>query len=181
MFFAGSPGLWSPPPLPVQVKPDRGRSFVDQNGYRLGPHALAPLFAAADVLEASREQPFQWGTVDVVTDRNNLLKLLGWLDPAVAKLRQRNSWRTDVALAGSSTLLMRRWEERAVVSSDGSGFGYRFERACSQHTVGACKQDTFMGNHRVVAYVCGHALWTDDSPHAFAYAEFWRAQDGGAR
>lgn len=160
MLPTGSPRLWSPPQLPAQVQLDRGRSFVDQNRYRVGRNALVPLFAAADTLGTGSEQPFQWSSVDVVTDRDNLLKLLGWLDGRVARARHRDSgqWRIDVALAGSSTLLMRRWEELAAVNADGTGYDDNFERMCSHDSLGARKQCTLVGNDRVVAYVRGYPV-----------------------
>lgn len=143
----GSPRLWAPPSLPVTVKPDQGRSFVDQNGFRLGKHALAPLFAAADACGAALE----WGTVDVVTDRNNLLKLIAWLEPGCAKSRHRSGFRIDVALAGPWTLLMRRWEERSVVYS-GTAFGDGFEQAFSCNAIGPKVKGTLAGHNRVVSY-----------------------------
>ncbi|GJE92532.1 hypothetical protein PsYK624_086860 [Phanerochaete sordida] len=148
----GSPRLWSPPALPAQVVPDRGRTFVDQNGFRLGAHALAPLFAAADALGARTGRTPGWGTVDVVTDRNNLLKLLGWLDAGCAKRKHRGAFRIDVALAGAWTLLLRRWEERTAVSSDGTGFGDGFERRCSKDALGGSERGTLAGHCRVVTY-----------------------------
>ena len=149
----GSPRLWSPPALPTRVVPDSGRTFVDQNGFRLGPHALVPLFAAADALSARTGHTLEWGTVDVVTDRNNLLKLLAWLDVGCAKRKHRGAFRIDVALAGAWTLLLRRWEERPAVSSDGTGFGDGFERMCSKDEFGGGTRGTLAGHQRVVTYV----------------------------
>lgn len=143
----GSPRLWAPPSLPVTVPADEGRGFIDQNGFRLEKHALVPLFAAADACGAALD----WGTVDVVTDRNNLLKLLSWIAPGCAKSKHRSGFRIDVALAGTRTLLMRRWEARPVVYGS-RGYGDGFERAFSRGVLGSSVRGTLAGHNRVVSY-----------------------------
>lgn len=129
----------------MAIRPDKGKSFVDQNGYRLPKHALLPLFRAVDAVEAHfAREPLDWSAVDVITDRNNLRKLIDWVGPATRKFR------IDVQLAGTRTLLFQRWEERNLVYADGNSFGYSFERATTRIAAG-CKETT--GHHRVVSYV----------------------------
>lgn len=148
----GSPRIWSPPELPVEVQPAKGQSFVDQNGHRLGANALVPIFEAIDTLDVSDKRvPMQWSSVDFVTDRNNLMKLIAFVDPACGK-KYRKEFRIDVELAGPWTILFRRWEERTSVGSNGLGFGDSFEHAISRPAPG-CERGTLAGHHRVVTYV----------------------------
>ena len=131
-----------------------GRSFIDQNGYRLPHHPLLPIFKARDTLEVeSGGAAFEWNTVDIVTDRNNLLKLLEWADPKGCNrpAKSKNGFRIDVQLVGSKTILFQRWEERRSVWANG-GFGDPFEKASSRPAAG-CEKATLAGHMRIVTYV----------------------------
>ena len=93
----------------------------------------------------------QWGTVDLVTDRNNLMKLLAWVDPSCGKKR-KGAFRIDVELAGPWTILFRRWEERTAVGTLGRSYGDSFEHASSRPAPGIDKS-TLAGHHRIITYV----------------------------
>lgn len=80
----GSPGLWSPPTEPRQLAQDTGRYFIAQNAARLPENPLEPLFRALYVFEPS----FDVSLIDIVTDRNNIRKLLGFVQSSVGQIQQ---------------------------------------------------------------------------------------------
>ena len=171
MKFPGSPPEWRDREFPFRVRYDRGVRMVDQNGFRMGASAscLLPLFRAADVVaEENADASVYWPGVDVVTDRNNLRKLLRWIQhndinnatpsygagastsfPAVVPLKD---FRIDVQLGGRKTLLLHRWEKhtRELAEPPKSGCGINFERESTSAAAG-CERGT--GYHRVVKYV----------------------------
>ena len=151
--------------------------MVDQNGFRMGPSAssLLPLFRAADVMAREiANNSIEWSDVDVVTDRNNLRKLLRWIqhpdnasDSAVASSRAGSSaglpgldplkdFRIDVQLGGKKKLLFHRWEKRTqeLAEPPRSGCGINFERGSTAPAAG-CEHGT--GHHRVIQYVSEYA------------------------
>ena len=148
--------------------------MVDQNGFRMSTsHAstLLPLLRAADVVaEDAADTSVDWPAVDVVTDRNNLRKLLRWIQhpwsdapraggragssnagtlPGVDPLKD---FRIDIQLGGRNTLLLHRWEKRTreLAEPPRSGCGINFERESTRPAKG-CDRST--GHHRIVTYV----------------------------
>ena len=81
LISEGAPALWSPPTLAPKMKPDSGKIFIDQNAARNPKHPLEPLFRAL----VTQKPDFAIGDVDLVTDRNNIRKLLSFIDPSTAK------------------------------------------------------------------------------------------------
>jgi hypothetical protein len=71
----GSPALWSAPKTPRQVKKDSGLIYIAQNAARHPDSPLEPLFRALYVAHPS----FNIHSTDVVTDRNNIRKLLSFV------------------------------------------------------------------------------------------------------
>ena len=132
---------------------DRGYNFTDQNGHRMGSRTLLSLIRAVQDLESQsetqEEDKFDWSSVDFVTDRNGLRKLLRWIfstpgDPP-------RDFRIDMELAGSKTVLMNRWEQ---ITKEQPGtrrsYGFNFEEAMTVPGPG-CERGT--GYHRIVTYV----------------------------
>ena len=89
-------------PLPLTVALDHGYDFIDQNGHRMGSRTLFPLIRAVQDVESQfetdEEEKFDWSSVDFVTDRNGLRKLLRWIN-AVPGDPPRD-FRIDMELAG---------------------------------------------------------------------------------
>lgn len=113
---------------------------------------MLPLFVAVDVAEAKHDSAtLRWGDLDFITDRNNLLKLLGFVDPKLAK-KAKKPLRIDIDLVGAGTVLLHRWEERYAVQSDGMGFGDSFERESTTPGPG-CEAATLAGHARIISYV----------------------------
>ena len=121
-------------------------TFTDQNGYRMPDSPFLPLFRAADAMEAERSAKFNWGAVDIVTDRNSLRKLLAWADG------NNEPFRIDLQLAGAFTILFHRWEARAAGDACGFGWGDSFEKAATEPAKG-CERGTIAGHFRIVNYV----------------------------
>ena len=132
---------------------DHGYDFVDQNGHRMGPRTLLPLIRAVQDVESQsgikEEDKFDWSSVDFVTDRNGLRKLLRWINHASGD--PPRDFRIDLQLAGSKTVLMNRWEQ---ITKEQPGarrsYGFNFEEAMTVIAPG-CERGT--GYHRIVTYV----------------------------
>jgi hypothetical protein len=72
-----SPDLWSPPKDPFRLEKDTGHVYIAQNVARHPESPLEPSFRALYVSHPS----FDIASIDVVTDRNNIRKLLGAINP----------------------------------------------------------------------------------------------------
>ncbi|GJE88252.1 hypothetical protein PsYK624_043350 [Phanerochaete sordida] len=150
ILVPGSPGVWRSLPMPFRVRPDSGLVYIDQNGARAPSCPLLPLFRAADTMKERRgvDTVDDWSAVDVVTDRNNLRKLLSWLGSGA----RREDFRIDVQLAGARTLLFQRWEPRASeIVGEGRGFGHSYEEHCTTTPPGLERWKS-TGHHRVISY-----------------------------
>lgn len=94
--------------------------------------------------EMRKLPPFQWSDVEIVTDRNNLRKLLRWVEG------KSHDFRIDLQLAGKKTVLMGRFAERYRALFSGRTYGFSFEKSSTDPAPG-CKSST--GHHRIVTYV----------------------------
>jgi len=118
----------------------------------MGSRTLIPLIQAVQEVEiqsdTDEEDRFDWSSVDFVTDRNGLRKLLRWInftsgDPP-------KDFRIDIQLAGSKTVLMNRWEQ---ITKEQPGtrrsYGFNFEESMTDPGPG-CERGT--GYHRIITY-----------------------------
>jgi len=87
---------------------------------------------------------FDWASVDFVTDRNGLRKLIRWIGGQDVR-----DFRIDLQLAGEKTILCNRWEKRNRETFNGRTFGFSFEKASTEAAPG-CRGST--GHHRIVTY-----------------------------
>ncbi|KAI9450773.1 hypothetical protein BJY52DRAFT_1125724 [Lactarius psammicola] len=144
----GSPAIWTGRAVPFTLQPDDGSVFVDQNSARLSEYPMLPLFAAADAIHGSKAAPapVDWPTVDVITDRNGLRKLLRWLNPSPG--REVRDFRIDVQLVGTKTLVLGRWEGRTREPPTSRTYGFGFEDATTRAAPG-CPSS---GHHRAITY-----------------------------
>jgi len=130
----------------MMVPLDSGKNFIDQNGHRMKKFTLLPLIKAVqDLTDQGVTQKFDWSSVDFVTDRGRLRKLLAW----AAGLSDQ--WRIDTQLAGANTVLL---SGCAPVTKETSGkstsYGFNFEDAS---TYPAPRLGNVPSHHRIVAYV----------------------------
>ena len=117
---------------------------------------MLPLFVAADEIHghktATTAAPVDWPTVDVITDRNGLRKLLRWLNPSPGK--EVRDFRIEIQLVGTKTLVLGRWEGRTREPSTGRTYGFGFEDATTRAAPGCPRS----GHHRAITYVRHHGI-----------------------
>lgn len=119
----------------------------------MGSRALFPLIRAVQDVESQSgtkgKDAFDWSSVDFVTDRNGLRKLLRWINAPHGD--PPRDFRIDMQLAGSKTVLLNRWEQ-ITKEQPGSrrSYGFNFEEAMTVPAPG-CERGT--GHHRIVTYV----------------------------
>jgi len=133
--------------MPMKVPIDSGLNFIDQNGHRMKDFVLLPLIRAVeDMTDQGATPKFNWPSVDIVTDRGRLRKLLGWA------LGESDKWRIDTQLAGTSTVLL---TGRAPITKETNGrstsYGFNFEEA-STYPAPGLEEET--SHHRIITYVC---------------------------
>ncbi len=87
-----------------------------------------------------------WPSVDFVVDRNNLRKLLRWINGARSR---QGTFRMDMQLAGNRTVLLNRWEQSDRMYSPG-GYGFSFETATTTPVEGC---ELGVCYDRIVKYV----------------------------
>lgn len=145
IIVPGSPPQWLNRSTPYNVQPDIGLMFRDQNGFRMPSAVLLPLVVAVNKkTEDEGNPPFDWSSIDFVTDRNGLRKLTRWIGQKEVK-----DFRIDMQLAGEKTVLFNRWEKCTREQFDGRTFGFNFEKESTTPAPG-CKNGT--GHHRIVTY-----------------------------
>jgi len=121
----------------------------------MGTRTLFPLIRAVQDVEsqsgAGEKDKFDWPSVDFITDRNGLRKLLRWINATPEADDPPRDFRIDIQLAGSKTVLMNRWEQ-ITKEQPGSrrSYGFNFEEATTVPASG-CERGT--GHHRIVTYV----------------------------
>jgi hypothetical protein len=133
--------------MPFTVPQDSsGVVFVDQNGFRMESMPLLPLIKAVDCMPQTQgRSAVDWPSIDFVTDRSNLRKLMRWIDGYAGR-----AFRIDAQLAGSGTILLNRWETRTREQGLPTSYGFNFEEASTTAAVG-CEGTT--SHHRIVKYV----------------------------
>ena len=145
---AGSPAIWTGRDVPFTLQPDDGTVYVDQNSAQLSQYPMLPLFAAADAIHGQEvASPVDWPTVDVITDRNGLRKLLRWLNPSPG--RAVRDFRIDVQLVGTKTLILSRRENLNCEVHTGRSYGHAFETTMTR----AAPDCPSSGHQRAITYV----------------------------
>ncbi|KAH8993066.1 hypothetical protein EDB86DRAFT_2930349 [Lactarius hatsudake] len=147
MVVPGSPAIWTGRAVPFTLQPDDGYIYFEQKNAQLVQYPMLPLFAAADAIhDQEAVPPVDWPTVDVITDRNALRKLLRWLDPSPGKAVR--DFRIDVQLVGTKTLVLRRWESPTDGGHTNRSYGHAFMAEMTR----AAPDCPSSGHYRVVAY-----------------------------
>lgn len=143
----GVPPLWSAPKGPQRLKKDSGLVYIAQNAARHPDSPLEPLFRALYLENPS----FDIRSTHVVTDRNNVRKLLSFVNPTLGK-NERQTFTISIEIVKDTAIFCR--EETAtyeyIAPHDFRGFGHEFEKA---YTTGFLNGST--GHHRVISYHFG--------------------------
>lgn len=140
----GSPRLWAPPKFPKRVPKDTGRVFISQNAARHPQSPLEPLFRALLLAQPA----FDFRDVDLVTDRNNIRKLLTFVNPKLDKYPIK-PFTINVEVCHNTVLFDRvvPTPETIVRPNQFVGYGHNLEEAFTANRV-----DGSTGHHRVVSY-----------------------------
>lgn len=115
----------------------------------MGKWPLVPLIRAVNTVSADQgKQGFDWPSVDFVTDRNGLRKLLRWATGP----EEARDFRIDTQLAGDKTVILSRWEKltREQGGRSYTSYGFNFEKVATVPASG-CGAST--GHHRIITYV----------------------------
>ena len=143
----GSPPRWSAPTAPRQLKKDSGLIYIAQNAARHPDSPLEPLFRALYIASPS----FDIRAIDVVTDRNNVRKLLSFINPGSTR-NGLETFTINIEVANNTAVFCR--EETATHEFIGPGefrgFGHEFEKA---YTTSQISGST--GHHRIISYRFG--------------------------
>jgi hypothetical protein len=142
--ISGSPPLWAPKPLGTRLTPDTGLVFIDQNAYRNPNYPLEPLFRAVH----SSNPSFDFSKIDLITDRNNLRKLLNFVTG------NPKSFRIEVERVGRTTVFTRCEEKTSenIPPGEFRGFGHQFEDNYTKWPPGT---EGSTGHHRIIRYKFG--------------------------
>ncbi|KZO93594.1 hypothetical protein CALVIDRAFT_600565 [Calocera viscosa TUFC12733] len=138
----GEPPVWSPPAASFQLAPDSKPDYIDQNRAHLDKWPIEPLLQSVKQMVPS----FDLSSVDIITSRNNLRKLLRFVLGTVVE----DYFRIDAELVGEALVLMR-WEAAQVErASQFRGYGANFKERCAKPV-----RDDSPINHRTVTYNLG--------------------------
>jgi hypothetical protein len=137
----GSPPIWTPKPPGTRLNPDTGLVYIDQNAYLNPDSPLEPLFRAVYAMHTG----FDATGIDIVTDRNNLRKLLQFVVGA------SNDFRIEIENINGITLFTRFEENTSefIQTGDFRGFGHQFE---DNYTTWPMGTEGSIGHHRIIRY-----------------------------
>ena len=140
----GSPALWSVPGVSRRLKKDSGLIYIAQNAARHPESPLEPLFRALYITHPS----FDIRSTDVVTDRNNIRKLLSFIDPS-SNRSGLEAFTMNIEITKNTAIFCR--DEAKTMEYIGPqefrGFGHEFEKA---YTIAQINGST--GHHRIISY-----------------------------
>ena len=143
----GSPALWSAPTFPQKLKKDSGHFYIAQNAARHPEFPLEPLFRATYITNPS----FDICSTDVVTDRNNLRKLLSFIDPSSTR-NGLEAFTINIEVTKKTAIFCRdeTKTQEYVGPNEFRGFGHEFEKAYTTTQIGGST-----GHHRIISYQLG--------------------------
>ena len=143
LIYIGTPPKWTPKPLPIRIQQDRGLAYIDQNRFRNPTFPLESLFRSIYAVN----QAFDPKSIDLVTDRNNLRKLMF----AVSNIHIEN-FRVEIEIVGDTMLFTRCERNASEFITEFRGFGHEFEK---RFTTYPDSMSSSTGHHRVVQYTLG--------------------------
>ncbi|KAL8795143.1 MAG: hypothetical protein Q9195_002298 [Heterodermia aff. obscurata] len=143
----GSPALWSPLSTPRMLNKDSSLIYIAQNAARHPDSPLEPLFRALYTTNPS----FDIRSTDIVTDRNNIRKLLSFINPSSAK-NGLEAFTINIELAKNTAIFSRAETatQEFIHPGEFRGYGHEFEKA---YTTSQLKGST--GHHRIISYRFG--------------------------
>ncbi len=140
----GCPPLWSAPSGRRRLKKDSGLVYIAQNAARHPESPLEPLFRALYKTNPS----YDIRSIDVVTDRNNIRKLLSFVNPSLTR-NGLEPFTIKIEVTKNTAIFCR--EETAthdfIKPNEFKGYGHEFEKA---YTTSQISGST--GHHRIISY-----------------------------
>ncbi|PYH76428.1 hypothetical protein BO82DRAFT_359142 [Aspergillus uvarum CBS 121591] len=143
----GCPPLWSPPKSPKKVDKDSGLIYVAQNAARYPERPLEPLFRSLFIENPS----YDIRAIDLITDRNNLRKLLAFINPNLSK-HGLEPFTIEVEVTNETAIFCRA-ETKAIdiiKPHQFKGYGHEFEKAFTTSQIAGST-----GHHRIISYDFG--------------------------
>ncbi|KAI1458513.1 hypothetical protein F4805DRAFT_424782 [Annulohypoxylon moriforme] len=143
----GLPPRWTPPRGQRRLPKDSGLVYIAQNAARHPDSPLEPLFRALFITQPA----FDILTANVVSDRNNIRKLLSFIDPS-SNRNGLEPFTIDVEITKDTAIFCRMETKTTEVIGPGEfkGFGHEFEKAYTTDDVNGST-----GHHRIVSYKFG--------------------------
>ena len=140
----GSPALWSVPGVSRRLKKDSGLIYIAQNAARHPESPLEPLFRALYITNPS----FDIRSTDVVTDRNNIRKLLSFIDPS-STTNGLEAFTMNIEVTQNTAIFCRNEVKTLeyIGPQEFRGFGHEFEKA---YTIAQISGGT--GHYRIISY-----------------------------
>ncbi|KAG9076111.1 hypothetical protein FS749_012149 [Ceratobasidium sp. UAMH 11750] len=165
IIVPGYPPVWKEPTLPLQLDPDSGPAFIDQNAARSPNSPLEPMIRAISVIQGTPNSNLTLSNenIDIVTDRNNLRKLMRFICSNGPNRHRNREFRIDAQLApNDKTLVLTRYDKHSVDNStDFRGYGHNFEAAVTSeplpleamsHISTAVSRLKITSYHRIIRY-----------------------------
>ncbi|KAG8705431.1 hypothetical protein FRC08_001678 [Ceratobasidium sp. 394] len=135
IIVPGHPPVWREPTLPLQLETDSGPAFIDQNTARSPNSPLEPMIRAISVIQGTpnNNPTLSSENIDIVTDRNNLRKLMRFICSNGPNRHRNREFRIDAQLApNDKTLVLTRYDEHSVDNTTNfRGYGHNFEAAAT--------------------------------------------------
>jgi hypothetical protein len=143
----GCPPLWSALKVPKRLQKDSGLIYIAQNAARHPDSPLEPLFRALYIANPS----YDIRSIDVVTDRNNIRKLLSFINPGSTR-NGLDTFTINIEITKNTAIFCR--EEAATHELIGpqefKGYGHEFEKANTTNQISGST-----GHHRIISYRFG--------------------------
>ncbi|OTB06130.1 hypothetical protein M426DRAFT_319205 [Hypoxylon sp. CI-4A] len=140
----GIPAQWSPPRVASQLPKDTGLVYIAQNAARHPDSPLEPLFRAVYIAQPD----FDMSGIDVISDRNNIRKLLSFINPSTSK-NGLEPFTINVEVTNNTAIFSRTETKTTEFISprEFRGYGHEFEKAYTN-----CDISDSAGHHRIVSY-----------------------------
>lgn len=143
----GLPPLWYGVNTSRQLKQDSGLVYVAQNAARHPESPMEPLFRALYL-----ENPkFELSSVDIISDRNNIRKILSFIDPDSTAHGVKSFTIRMEAVNGTVILHREETLTKEFIGPDTfRGYGHEFEKAYTKNEISGST-----GHHRIISYRFG--------------------------
>ncbi|KAF8855232.1 hypothetical protein BDZ45DRAFT_676394 [Acephala macrosclerotiorum] len=143
----GCPPLWSALRVPRRLNKDSGLIYIAQNAARHPESPLEPLFRALYVANPS----YDIRSIDVITDRNNIRKLLSFINPSSTR-DGLETFTIDIEVTKNTAIFCRKETAtyRVIGPHEFRGFGHEFEKASTTSQISGST-----GHHRIISYRFG--------------------------